>query len=61
MYFDSFSQALHMDGHGVYVWTVCAVAVVVIGALLILPSRREKATLKQIAGELRRQRGPGSQ
>ena len=61
MYFDSLSQALHMEGHGVYVWTVCAVAVVVVGALLVLPRRREKATLKQIAGDLRRQRGPGTE
>ena len=61
MYFDSLGQALHMDGHGVFVWTVCVVAVIVIAGLLLLPRRREKATLKQIAGELRRQRDPGTQ
>ncbi|MEM1111795.1 MAG: heme exporter protein CcmD [Pseudomonadota bacterium] len=55
MYFDSLSAALHMEGHGVFVWSVCIVAVLVVAALLIVPRRRERAALKTIAGELRRQ------
>ena len=39
MYFDSLQAALTMDGHGVYVWSVVAVSVLVTAGLLVLPAR----------------------
>ena len=56
MYFDTFSQAMHMDGHGVYVWTVFAVSLLVVAGMLLLPRRREKSVLKEVAGDMRRKR-----
>ena len=56
MYFDNLSQALHMDGHGVYVWTVFAVSMLVVAGMLFLPRQREKSVLKEVAGEARRKR-----
>jgi heme exporter protein D len=61
MYFDSLSAALNMDGHGIYVWAVALVAVVIISSLIILPLRRERVFLRQLAGELKRQQGADNQ
>ena len=55
MYFESVSAALHMAGHGVYVWTAYAITVAVITGLLVLPLRREKAFIRQMQGTLKRQ------
>ena len=57
MYFDSFEALLTMDGHGAYVWTAYLITIVVIAAILIAPARRQKAFLRQLAGELKRTRG----
>ena len=54
MYFASVSAALTMDGHGVFVWTAYAVTTVVILSLLLVPGRRQRRLLRQLAGELRR-------
>ena len=58
MYFDSLSAALAMDGHGIYVWTAYIIAVSAIALILILPRRRERKFLRDLAGEIRRQQGP---
>ena len=55
MYFDSFSAALAMDGHGFYVWSANFIAIAAIALILILPKRKERKVLAQLAGELRRQ------
>jgi len=55
MYFESISAALQMDGHGGYVWSAYAITLVVIGIVLFLPLRREKAFIRQMQGTLRRQ------
>ena len=61
MYFDSFSAALSMDGHGVFVWTAYAVTIVVLLFLLLAPGRRQRRLLRQLAGELKRSdSGPNS-
>ena len=61
MYFDSFSAALSMDGHGVFVWTAYAVTITVVLFLLLAPGRRQRRLLRQLAGELRRsESGPNS-
>ena len=38
MQFDSIAAALAMDGHGVYVWAVVVVTVLVSAGLLLLPT-----------------------
>jgi len=55
MYFESLSAALHMDGHGVFVWSAYLITIFVIGCLLILPVRREKLFFQQLQGKLKRQ------
>lgn len=57
MYFDSFADVLHMDGHGGYVWAAYGITLAVIVLMLVLPRRRAKQQLRQMAGELRRQQG----
>ena len=42
MQFDSFSDFLTMGGHGVYVWTVYGVALLVLSVLIITPLRRDR-------------------
>ena len=61
MYFDSFSALLEMDGHGAFVWTAYCLTAVVLAVLLIAPRLRQKRFLRQLAGELKRNRGaPGA-
>jgi len=55
MYFESLSAALHMDGHGVFVWSAYLITIFVIGWLLIVPVRREKLFFQQLQGKLKRQ------
>ena len=57
MYFDSFNAILEMDGHGVFVWTAYLLTTVVLAVLLIAPRLRQKRFLRQLAGELKRNRG----
>ena len=38
MQFDSLSALLHMDGHGVYVWSIVIVSALVIVGLLLIPA-----------------------
>jgi len=54
VWFDSFAAALAMDGHGVYVWLVVAVSVLVIALLLIAPALANRGILAQQRGALRR-------
>jgi len=55
MYFQTLGALLYMDGHGVFVWSAYLIAVVVIGAMLLVPGRRRRGCLAQLRGELRRQ------
>jgi heme exporter protein D len=54
MYFDSLQSLIHMDGHGVFVWSTYAVAAVVIAWLLVAPLRRRRRLLAEIAAARRR-------
>ncbi len=56
MYFESLEALLYMDGHGAFVWAAYCITVIVVLGMLMLPRRREQRMLKQLAGELRRQR-----
>ena len=51
MYFDSLQTLLFMEGHGVYVWTVYLVTIVVIAAVLIAPVRRRNRLLTRVNAE----------
>ena len=57
MYFDSLQALLHMEGHGIYVWSAYAITLAVVAAILLLPRRRQSRFLRQLAGEMKRQRG----
>ena len=47
MYFDSLSAALHMDGHGVFVWSAYLITAIVVATILVAPGRRQKRFLRQ--------------
>ena len=53
MQFESVAAALAMDGHGVYVWTVVAVTVVITAAMLLLPGLAARRLLDEQRGLLR--------
>ena len=54
MYFDSLQALLHMEGHGIYVWMAYLVTVAVITAVLIVPLRRRRQFMVQLAAEASR-------
>lgn len=60
MYFDSLGALLHMDGHGVYVWSAYMITLVVIIFILLSPIRRKNRIISEMAGELRRSQGAPS-
>jgi heme exporter protein D len=49
MYFESFPELLHMDGHGAYVWSAYLVTVAMILLLIRLPLLRKRRALQQVA------------
>lgn len=55
MYFADLSAALHMDGHGIYVWSAYLITLVVVGVMTVMPWRRQRRLLKQLSGEIKRQ------
>ncbi len=55
MYFSSLNELFYMDGHGVYVWTVYAVAVSIIAALALSPLLRRRRFVREEAQRLRRE------
>ena len=59
LYFRSVDSLLHMDGHGVFVWSAYMITAVVLAAIVLVPVRRKRRFLSRLAGELkRRERGP---
>lgn len=54
MYFESFSAALAMDGHGAYVWSAYLIVFLSVIGLVLQPRRKQRAIMRQIAGENRR-------
>lgn len=57
MYFDDLEAVLTMGGHGSYVWAAYLVTLAVIALALIIPVRRRKRFLLQLAAELKRTQG----
>ncbi|GAB3308245.1 heme exporter protein CcmD [Haliea atlantica] len=57
MYFESLSAALTMNGHGAFVWSAYAITAVVLVGMLVAPWRRQRRTLRQLTGLLKREAG----
>lgn len=54
MYFQSFSQALAMDGHGGFVWSAYGITAFVLFILILAPLRRKSRVMRHIAQQRRR-------
>ena len=60
MSFSSFNEFLAMGGHGVYVWSSYAIALVVLGLNILLPLRQRKRVLIEHARTIRREENNAS-
>lgn len=56
MNFDSFSEFLAMDGHGLYVWLSYAIALVLFVINLVSPLLRKKQLISELKRRLRREK-----
>lgn len=54
MVFSSLQDALHMGGHGFYVWLSYGVVLVALVALVLIPLMARRRLLRDIAGRARR-------
>ncbi|TGD75195.1 heme exporter protein CcmD [Mangrovimicrobium sediminis] len=61
MYFHDLHSALHMDGHGAFVWAAYAITCVVLLLIVVAPLRRRRRLLREMSAEARRQRGVPTQ
>lgn len=52
--FDSFAAFMSMGGHGVFVWSVYALTLIVLVSLLLAPLRRKRRFMLEQAMILRR-------
>ena len=55
MQFDSIAAALAMDGHGIYVWSVVVVSILVTAGLLLQPSLSARRFIDEQRSHLRRE------
>lgn len=55
MYFDNFSEAMHMGGHGLYVWVAYGLAVVIFMLNLLTPIFKRKRLIVDQARQMRRE------
>jgi len=55
MYFESFEALLHMNGHGVYVWSSLAVTLAAMLWLVIAPLFKQRALLQEVNRDIQRQ------
>ena len=60
MSFSNFNEFLAMGGHGVYVWSSYAIALVVLGLNILLPLRQRKRVLMEHARYIRREESNAS-
>ena len=49
MMFESINDALHMQGHGFYVWLSYGITWLTMISLIVLPLRKKAAVLREIA------------
>lgn len=55
MYFESIEAAIHMDGHGGFVWSAYAITFLFLVLVVVLPIRRRRRILRELEGQLRRE------
>ncbi|MEE8057599.1 MAG: heme exporter protein CcmD [Pseudomonadales bacterium] len=55
MQFDNFAAFLAMEGHGVYVWPVYCVGLIVMVTLLVIPLRKKRRFFIQESMRQRRE------
>ena len=49
MYFESFSDLIHMSGHGFYVWLAYGISLTVLIGLYVQPLRKKARILKGVS------------
>jgi heme exporter protein D len=54
MQFDSFTELLHMGGHGAFVWSVYFITLVVVIGNVLIPLRQKKRFYLEQAARSRR-------
>ena len=54
MYFDSISAALHMEGHGAFVWSAYLISLLVVAAMILAPRARQRKLLGDLKAQQRR-------
>lgn len=57
MYFEDFASLVHMDGHGVYVWSTYAIGLLIIAYNVISPLLARRRITGQIRRQVRSQEG----
>ena len=57
MYFDSISAALHMEGHGAFVWSAYLISLLVVALMILAPRARERKLIGHLKAQHRRQAG----
>ena len=51
MYFENFADLMTMSGHGVYVWGVVCVSLLVLGAMSVIPVLQYRRRMRQLEGQ----------
>ena len=57
MYFDSISAALHMEGHGAFVWSAYLISLLVVTLMILAPRARQRKLLGHLKAQQRRLAG----
>jgi heme exporter protein D len=55
MFFDNFTQFMHMGGHGLFVWLSYGIAGLIIAQNFISPMLARKKIIKDIERQMRRE------
>jgi len=55
MFFDSFTDFIQMNGHGMFVWASYGIAAVIVAQNFIGPKLTRKRVIKDIERQLRRE------
>ncbi|MGI9278976.1 MAG: heme exporter protein CcmD [Endozoicomonas sp.] len=53
MYFENLASLIHMEGHGVYVWSTYGIGLLIIAYNIISPLRARKRIVAQIQRQVR--------
>jgi len=51
VYFQDIASVLHMDGHGIYVWSTYGIGLLIVAYNVLAPLRHKK----QVIGQIKRQ------